>query len=181
MFNSTVSKQIVAAALNCSIRTSLVLMFVAFAGFGFGHSVDSPEYHDAKANGTLPSEDLSLPFSGSQEQFDFMATPLSSSASSFTSSNPVCFIPIEDDWSELAANDDGSTSLISLPFTFSMYGQDYTAVYVNNNGNITFDSPFSTFIASGFPTSTPMVAPFWGDVDTPDLLNLLGAFGSACP
>ena len=42
-------------------------------------------------------------------------------------------------------NDDYSSPLITLPFTFCFYGNSYNQVYINNNGNISFDSPYSTF------------------------------------
>jgi len=64
-------------------------------------------------------------------------------------------------------NDDGSTTQINLPFTFCLYGQNYTSCYINNNGNISFDDPYGTFSASAFPSPQfVMVAPFWADVDT---------------
>ncbi|MEO5584023.1 MAG: nidogen-like domain-containing protein [Flavobacteriales bacterium] len=67
----------------------------------------------------------------------------------------------------LPANDDGSSSEITLPFTFNLYGDNYTTCYINNNGNITFDSPYGTFSPIPFPNTTYiMVSPFWGDVDT---------------
>jgi gliding motility-associated-like protein len=67
-------------------------------------------------------------------------------------------------------NDDWTTPLISLPFNFCFYGTNYTDFYLNNNGNISFGAPYSTFTATGFPDpSYIMVAPFWGDVDTRDL------------
>ncbi len=64
-------------------------------------------------------------------------------------------------------NDDGSSPLITLPFNFCLYGTNYTNVYINNNGNISFNSAYFTFTANGFPDAThAMVAPFWADVDT---------------
>lgn len=66
----------------------------------------------------------------------------------------------------LPTNDDGSTALISLPFNFNFFGNNYTQVYVNNNGNITFDSPNADYTSTGFPSSYDMIAPFWADVDT---------------
>lgn len=63
-------------------------------------------------------------------------------------------------------NDDDS-AVSALPFTFQLYEDDFTEVFINNNGNLSFGSLFSTFTATGFPVSGfPMVAPFWGDVDT---------------
>lgn len=64
-------------------------------------------------------------------------------------------------------NDDGSTANIPIPFTFCLYGNNYTSLWINNNGNVTFDGPYTTFSAVAFPSALyTMVAPFWGDVDT---------------
>lgn len=64
-------------------------------------------------------------------------------------------------------NDDGSTGVINLPFSFCLYGQTWNQCYINNNGNISFGAPYGTFTASGFPNASfTMVAPFWSDVDT---------------
>lgn len=64
-------------------------------------------------------------------------------------------------------NDDASTGLKLLPFNFQFYGNNYNAVYINNNGNISFNSPYSAFSSTGFPNTTfNMIAPFWADVDT---------------
>jgi len=73
------------------------------------------------------------------------------------------------DANTLPANDDGSTGLIALPYTANYFGTDYTGLYVNNNGNVTFNSPLSTFtpfgLGSGY-SGQPIIAPFFGDVDT---------------
>lgn len=68
----------------------------------------------------------------------------------------------------LGANDDLSTGLVSLGFTLEFFGQQYTAFYINNNGNVTFSGPLGDFVPDGFPTGfgNPMIAPFWADVDT---------------
>ncbi len=67
----------------------------------------------------------------------------------------------------LPANDDGSSAVIGLPFTFTLYGDEYSYCYINNNGNVSFVDPYYTYTANAFPTSTfKMVAPFWADVDT---------------
>lgn len=67
----------------------------------------------------------------------------------------------------LAANDDDSTGLVSIGFSVNFFGSTYSNLYVNNNGNVTFDSPLSTF--TPFPllsTSTVLIAPYFADVDT---------------
>lgn len=61
--------------------------------------------------------------------------------------------------------DDGSTSNISFPFTFELYGDDYTSMWINTNGTVTFDAADGTFTPQGFPNDDVMLAPFWGDVD----------------
>lgn len=64
-------------------------------------------------------------------------------------------------------NDDDVTLSIPLPFTFNLYTSSYNTVFINNNGNLSFGSSFSTFTPSGFPVlGFPMVAPIWSDVDT---------------
>jgi hypothetical protein len=82
----------------------------------------------------------------------------------------ACDCYIEPDSTYILAmqpNDDGSTGLIPIPFNFNLYGQTFNSIYINNNGNITFNGPLSTFSATAFPsTGNAIVAPFWADVDT---------------
>lgn len=67
----------------------------------------------------------------------------------------------------MGPNDDGSTGAIALGFDFEFYGGVFNTVFINNNGNLSFGSPFGTFTPTGFPVNGfPMVAPFWADVDT---------------
>ncbi|RYY02296.1 MAG: choice-of-anchor A family protein [Gammaproteobacteria bacterium] len=71
----------------------------------------------------------------------------------------------------MSPNDDGSSGLIDVSATFSkgvnFFGQSYKNIYVNNNGNITFKAPVGVYTPTPFPISQqPMIAPFWGDVDT---------------
>lgn len=64
-------------------------------------------------------------------------------------------------------NDDGSAQLSLSGWDFDFYGTNWSDIWVNNNGNVSFGQDFSTYSSSGFPISNfPMVAPFWGDVDT---------------
>ena len=67
----------------------------------------------------------------------------------------------------LPANDDGSTGLVGLGFTANFFGTNYTQTYVNNNGNLTFTAPLSTYTPFGLVgTNTPIIAAFFADVDT---------------
>jgi len=74
----------------------------------------------------------------------------------------------------LAANDDLSSSTINLTAAFpgglNFFGGPFVDVVVNNNGNVTFGGSLYTYTPSAFPlsggTAYPMIAPYWGDVDT---------------
>ena len=67
----------------------------------------------------------------------------------------------------LPANDDGSTDQVSLPFTLDFFGTDYSTLWVNNNGNVTFTGPLSTYTPFAITAVTaPMIAPFLADGDT---------------
>lgn len=68
---------------------------------------------------------------------------------------------------QLDRNDDGSTEAVALPFSLNFYGRTYSTAWINNNGNLTFDGPQSTFTPFGVTGSTvPIIAPFFADVDT---------------
>lgn len=101
------------------------------------------------------------------------------SAKTTTNSSCQCMVPLDATF--IVANftdgiapdyreDDGSTPLKALPFSFCMYGSTYNSCYINRNGNITFVNSSAVFSSTGFPnTSDIMIAPFWSDVDTRDL------------
>jgi hypothetical protein len=65
-------------------------------------------------------------------------------------------------------NDDGFSGPISLGYTLqNFFGNDYSSIFVNNNGNITFTSGLSDFTPDGPQGATqPVIAPFFADVDT---------------
>ncbi|MGH3753403.1 MAG: nidogen-like domain-containing protein [Pseudonocardiaceae bacterium] len=68
----------------------------------------------------------------------------------------------------LPGNDDGSTGSVPLGFTFNFFGTQATQLFVNNNGNVTFNSALGTFTPSAITGNTgrPIIAPFFADVDT---------------
>lgn len=72
----------------------------------------------------------------------------------------------------LSANDDSSTSFLDLSSVFAdglnFFGTVYTGLYLNNNGNVTFDSSQSTFTPEVLTgnTANPIISPFFADVDT---------------
>lgn len=87
------------------------------------------------------------------------------------------------DSNTLAANDDGYTSLVDLPFTANFFGSDYSGLYVNNNGNVTFNSGQDAFTPFGLGSNydgqgQPIIAPFFADVDTRGSGSGLTSYGN---
>jgi hypothetical protein len=82
----------------------------------------------------------------------------------------------------LPGNDDNSTGLVPIGFPVNFFGTTFNNLYVNNNGNITFDTPLSDHTPTGLTTNigTAIINPFFADVDT-RLGNILtygqGAWG----
>jgi hypothetical protein len=69
--------------------------------------------------------------------------------------------------SSISPNDDGSSDLVPLGFTIDFFGVSRDALYVNNNGNVTFDSSLSAFTPFNLLSTTrAIIAPFFADVDT---------------
>src|SRR5262249_20933031 len=72
----------------------------------------------------------------------------------------------------LPVTDDGSSSAIDITGVFpgglNLFGTVYRQIYINNNGNVTFTSSLSSYTPSaiGAGYSSPIIAPFWADVDT---------------
>lgn len=80
----------------------------------------------------------------------------------------------------LAANDDGSTGSVSIGFTANFYGTSYSNLFVNNNGNVTFNNPLGTYTPFALTTNSyPIIAPFFADVDTRNVNSSLVQYGSA--
>ena len=76
-------------------------------------------------------------------------------------------------------NDDESSALLPIGFNLNFYGNTYSQMYVNNNGNITFDQSLYDFVPEGFPQATPIIAPFWADVDTRSAGEVRVAYGTS--
>jgi len=79
---------------------------------------------------------------------------------------PINYNPLGSGALAMSSNDDGSSGLINIGFDINFYGNTHNQLYINNNGNITFTSPLGQYTPSGFPQGTPIIAPFWADVDT---------------
>jgi len=67
----------------------------------------------------------------------------------------------------LDRNDDGSSALVPLPFIINFLSNSESALYVNNNGNVSFEKSLSTYSPVNLMgAGVRIIAPFWADVDT---------------
>ena len=69
----------------------------------------------------------------------------------------------------LNRNDDNSTSVVPMGFSqpLNFFDNDYSQLYVNNNGNVTLDQALGTYTPFDLTsTGRVIIAPFFGDVDT---------------
>jgi hypothetical protein len=61
----------------------------------------------------------------------------------------------------------GSAAVVNLGFPIRLFNKTYTACYVNNNGNITFEAPLFVYTPESLiKKQAIMIAPFWADVDS---------------
>src|SRR5215469_17621317 len=61
----------------------------------------------------------------------------------------------------------GTPVVIPIGFPLNFYGQTFSSLYLNNNGNVTFDAPLGEFTPFGLVnTRSEIIAPFFADVDT---------------
>jgi hypothetical protein len=138
--------------------------------------IDANEYDQLKSSNRLPEKFMMKKTEGNQTVLLPRIQPSENLIQSSVTCN--CLLPIDTTFnlvpfsgsaSSDSRNDDGSSPLISLPFSFCLFGQSMTDVYINNNGNISFNSSYGTFTSIPFPSPTyEMIAPFWADVDTRD-------------
>lgn len=84
------------------------------------------------------------------------------------------------DQQSLDPNDDGSTGIVPIGFFINFFGSSNTTLYVNNNGNVTFDNA-----QWGAYTPTPLnnlgiriIAPYWADVDTRNTASDVVRYGT---
>lgn len=123
--------------------------------------IDSKEYESLKSQGLITNQTILNAVNPAN-------TGIHYTGKSEKSGVCDCLISLDTSFTlAMLPNDDEFSNVIVLPFNFSFYGTTYDSLYINNNGNISFDLPYSTFTANPFPDPTyNMLAPFWADVDT---------------
>lgn len=123
--------------------------------------VDSKEYENLKSQGLITNQSVIDLVHSNNPVIHYTGNSTKSGVCD-------CLIPLDTTFTlAMLPNDDEFSNVIVLPFNFSFYGTSYDSLYINNNGNISFDLPYSTFTANPFPDPNyNMIAPFWADVDT---------------
>ncbi|XP_046338970.2 sushi domain-containing protein 2-like isoform X2 [Haliotis rufescens] len=64
-------------------------------------------------------------------------------------------------------SDDGGSGSIKIGVPFPFFNRSHDKIFVNNNGIISFLDQLKTYRPENFPldSETPIIAPFWADVD----------------
>ena len=80
---------------------------------------------------------------------------------------PGCYDYVPNDgWTALPRNDDQGY-IQQIGINFPWLGQIKNSLYINTNGNLSFDGPFRSYQPTGFDSnSINMIAAFWADIDT---------------
>ena len=106
--------------------------------------------------------------------------------------NQNILIPNDDDCYGGGDGDNGNylTNLLAnIGFSINFFGTTYTNLYVNNNGNVTFDEllsaytpePLADLVNNNFANNfapTNIIAPFWADVDTRGINSGVVTYGT---
>src|SRR5262249_12501284 len=80
---------------------------------------------------------------------------------------PSAVLPLTGFSLTTLARGDNNSALAAIGFSLNYFGTSYTSLYVNTNGNVTFDRALSNYDAAPLVTRhRDMLAPFFSDVDT---------------
>lgn len=125
---------------------------------------DSKDYGLIKAEGRLAHYEI---ISNEGKIVSIEKTTYSKTGSVTSSTLTPCDVVPPGTIASFSPADDVTSGLLSLPFTFCFYGNNYTQVRMSANGNIQFPPTNNTaFSSTGFPVANDvMIAPFWADVD----------------
>ncbi len=149
-----------------SILITISLLFALSLGIAQEVQLDSEEYRALKNSGELlnGSYTIANPNEGVSDH-----VTVQPSVAGEREGECDCWIEPDDTYTlanfGAQGTDDGSTANIGFPFNFELYGTAYNSMWINTNGNVTFDGANGTFTPSGFPNNDVMLAPFWADVD----------------
>jgi hypothetical protein len=85
----------------------------------------------------------------------------------------------------LATNDDNEyidNLFANICFSINFFGATYSTLYVNNNGNVTFQNSLPVYVPGSLVDEATnqeldIIAPFWADVDTRNTNSALVTYG----
>lgn len=70
-------------------------------------------------------------------------------------------------------------TLVPIGFSINVYGITRDSLYINTNGNITFDAPLGSFTPFGLDDAVrQIIAPFFADIDTRNSASGVVTFGA---
>jgi hypothetical protein len=76
------------------------------------------------------------------------------------------------EWTAVFRNDDQYAFVPDIGIDFDWFGANKRSLYINTNGNLSFDTNVPSYHPEGFTDSSiNMIAPFWADVDTRDIVD----------
>ena len=79
----------------------------------------------------------------------------------------------------LDRNDDGSTGIVPMGFFINYFGSSNATLYVNNNGNVTFNNAQSTYTPAALNSlKSGIIAPYWADMDTRNTTSDVVKYGT---
>lgn len=152
-----------------NLKHLLLTLGLGISAFGFSQEIDymyAHEYDSLKAIGALTGNEVIL----SDEMInpeelegvyiqEFFPTKAQGCSGYFPPPGPSLNVTAPDDgWAVV--------SPLQLPFNFCFFGETKTQVWLNNNGNISFNGGISAFSSTAFPSAGPqMIAAFWADFD----------------
>lgn len=152
-----------------NLKYLLLTLGLGISSVGFSQEIDymySREYDSLKRIGALTGNEVVLSdqminpeeLEGVYIQ-EFFPTKAQGCSGYFAPPGPGLNVTAEDDgWA--------TVSPLQLPFDFCFFGDIKNQVWLNNNGNISFNGGIAAFSSTAFPSTGPqMIAAFWADFD----------------
>lgn len=80
----------------------------------------------------------------------------------------------------LSRTDDSGSVEVALPFSVNFFGETHSGLWVNNNGNVTFNGSMGNFTPHALTGATgiPLIAVYFADVDTTELTSNVVTYGT---
>jgi len=155
---------------NDVVRTNIFVQLTYYAAAFVIHSPDNDTngVYDLYGGTNLSDpEDWTWQMRNFPGQTNLLVTNIPPDQGFFRLALPNAIRPGYDDQQFLPANDDGSTDVVPIGFYMNFYDNSNTTLYVNNNGDVTFNSPQSDYTPKTLASlGVEVIAPFWADVDT---------------